>query len=72
MKISRALISVSDKKGIASFARELERQGQVYFLHNRVQSIERVREKIVDLVPNARVEIALLPAGKRGLQLLRP
>ncbi len=38
--------------------RELERQGQVYFLHNRVHTIERVREKIVDLVPNARVEIA--------------
>ena len=38
--------------------RELERQGQVYFLHNRVQSIERVREKIVDLVPGAQVEIA--------------
>ena len=38
--------------------RELERQGQVYFLHNRVQSIERVRERIVDLVPGAQVEIA--------------
>ena len=37
--------------------RELERQGQVYFLHNRVQSIDRVREKVVDLVPGARVEI---------------
>jgi transcription-repair coupling factor (superfamily II helicase) len=37
--------------------RELERQGQVYFLHNRVGSIERMREKIVDLVPNARVDI---------------
>jgi len=37
--------------------RELERQGQVYFLHNRVMTIERVREKIVDLVPNARVEV---------------
>jgi len=37
--------------------RELERQGQVYFLHNRVQTIDRVREKIVDLVPQARVEI---------------
>src|SRR5438093_3906911 len=37
--------------------RELERQGQVYFLHNRVQTIERVREKIVDLLPEARVEI---------------
>ena len=37
--------------------RELERQGQIYFLHNRVQTIERVRDKIVDLVPQARVEI---------------
>src|SRR5204862_797983 len=37
--------------------RELERQGQVYFLHNRVMSIERVREKIVDLIPGAQVEI---------------
>jgi transcription-repair coupling factor (superfamily II helicase) len=37
--------------------RELERQGQVFFLHNRVQSIERMRDKIADLVPEARVEI---------------
>jgi transcription-repair coupling factor (superfamily II helicase) len=37
--------------------RELERQGQVFFLHNRVQTIERMREKIVDLCPQARVEI---------------
>ncbi len=43
--------------------RELERQGQIYFLHNRVQSIERVRDKIVDLVPGARVEIAPIVLG---------
>ncbi|MEP6822389.1 MAG: transcription-repair coupling factor, partial [Chthoniobacterales bacterium] len=36
--------------------RELERQGQVYFLHNRVQSIEKVRERIAELCPQARVE----------------
>ena len=36
--------------------RELERQGQVYFLHNRVQSIEKVRDRIVELCPHARVE----------------
>ncbi len=36
--------------------RELERQGQVYFLHNRVQSIEKVRDRIVELCPQARVE----------------
>jgi len=37
--------------------RELERQGQVFFLHNRVQSIQRVRDRIADLVPEARVDI---------------
>ncbi len=37
--------------------RELTRQGQIYFLHNRVQSIEKMRDRIVDLVPEARVEI---------------
>jgi transcription-repair coupling factor (superfamily II helicase) len=36
--------------------RELERQGQVFFLHNRVQSIEKVRDRIAELCPNARVE----------------
>jgi len=36
--------------------RELERQGQVYFLHNRVLSIQRVRDRIAELCPEARVE----------------
>ncbi|PYI92339.1 MAG: transcription-repair coupling factor [Verrucomicrobia bacterium] len=36
--------------------RELERQGQVFFLHNRVQSIEKVRDRIAELCPTARVE----------------
>jgi transcription-repair coupling factor (superfamily II helicase) len=36
--------------------REMERQGQVFFLHNRVQSIEKVRDRIAELCPGARVE----------------
>jgi len=36
--------------------REIERQGQVYFLHNRVMSIQRVRDRIAELCPDARVE----------------
>jgi transcription-repair coupling factor (superfamily II helicase) len=36
--------------------RELERQGQVFFLHNRVLSIEKVRDRIAELCPQARVE----------------
>jgi transcription-repair coupling factor (superfamily II helicase) len=35
--------------------RELDRNGQVYFLHNRIDSIERVRERIQSLVPKARI-----------------
>jgi transcription-repair coupling factor (superfamily II helicase) len=37
--------------------RELARQGQVFFLHNRVQSIGKVRERIQKLCPEARVVI---------------
>ena len=37
--------------------RELQRQGQVYFLHNRVESIERVAGRIRMLCPGARVGI---------------
>ena len=37
--------------------RELERQGQVYFLHNRVQSIQKVRDRIAELCPGAHVDI---------------
>ena len=52
------VVSAYDERIIrAAIARELERQGQVFFLHNRVASIERVRDRIVDLCPQARVEI---------------
>jgi transcription-repair coupling factor (superfamily II helicase) len=34
--------------------RELARQGQVYFVHNRVQSIERVHERLQTLMPGVR------------------
>ena len=37
--------------------RELARQGQVYFLHNRIHSIEHIRARIRALCPKARVEI---------------
>ena len=37
--------------------RELSRQGQVYFLHNRVQTIQRTALRIKELCPGARVEI---------------
>ncbi|MGH8721999.1 MAG: DEAD/DEAH box helicase, partial [Burkholderiales bacterium] len=38
--------------------RELDRGGQVFFVHNRVQSIGGIAERVTSLVPNARVAIA--------------
>ncbi len=40
-----------------AIARELERGGQVYFVHNRVHSIEMIAGKLRDLVPEARLGI---------------
>ena len=37
--------------------RELDRQGQVYFLHNRVETIEKVRARIAQLCPRAEVDL---------------
>jgi transcription-repair coupling factor (superfamily II helicase) len=52
------VVSAYDERLIrAAIDRELERQGQVFFLHNRVASIERMRDRIVDLCPSAKVEI---------------
>ena len=38
--------------------REIERNGQVFFVHNRVQSINFVAEKVQMLVPEARLAVA--------------
>ena len=52
------VVSAYDERIIrAAIDRELERQGQVFFLHNRVATIERARDRIVHLCAQARVEI---------------
>ncbi|MBA7561593.1 Transcription-repair-coupling factor [subsurface metagenome] len=38
--------------------RELERNGQVFFVHNRVQSIAYIASKLQSLVPEAKIAIA--------------
>ena len=38
--------------------RELLREGQVFFVHNRVQDIEVVTERLRELVPEARIAVA--------------
>jgi transcription-repair coupling factor (superfamily II helicase) len=40
-----------------AITRELERGGQVYFVHNRVHNIEMISEKVRDIAPEARVSV---------------
>lgn len=48
--------------------RELTRGGQVYFLYNRVESIERMAEQISMLVPDANVAFAHGQMSERELE----
>ncbi|MCA9522355.1 MAG: transcription-repair coupling factor, partial [Myxococcales bacterium] len=47
---------------------ELRRGGQVYFVHNRVQDIEKVSDKLAELVPEARLVIAHGQLGEGELE----
>jgi transcription-repair coupling factor (superfamily II helicase) len=48
-----------DERAVAeSLRRELLREGQVFFVHNRVQDIDFVAARLRELVPEARIAIA--------------
>ncbi len=48
--------------------RELKRGGQVYFLHNEVDTIERMRERLAKLLPEARIAVAHGQMRERELE----
>ncbi|OYY95995.1 MAG: transcription-repair coupling factor [Hydrogenophilales bacterium 28-61-23] len=48
--------------------RELKRGGQIFFLHNEVETILAMREKLVKLLPEARIEIAHGQMPERELE----
>ncbi|HXT87971.1 MAG TPA: transcription-repair coupling factor, partial [Trebonia sp.] len=52
-------VGAYDEKQIgAAIRRELLRDGQVFFVHNRVQSIRKVASRLSELVPEARIQVA--------------
>jgi transcription-repair coupling factor (superfamily II helicase) len=52
-------VGAYDERQIAAaIRRELLREGQVFFVHNRVESIEKAAARVRDLVPEARVAVA--------------
>ena len=52
-------VGVKDPRQIqAAIHRELLRDGQVFYLHNRVESIDEVAGRLAKLVPEARIAVA--------------
>jgi transcription-repair coupling factor (superfamily II helicase) len=55
----RTFIKEYNKELIASaIRRELARQGQIYFVHNRVKDIEQTAGKLQKLMPEAKIAVA--------------
>jgi len=51
------VISANKNRIKQAIARELAREGQIFFVHNRVQSIDKVAKEVQALAPTARVII---------------
>ena len=48
----------SEKQVAAAIRRELIREGQVFFVHNRVETIDKCAADLAELVPEARIAVA--------------
>jgi transcription-repair coupling factor (superfamily II helicase) len=55
MAIQTVVATWDDKLIQSALEQELERGGQVYFVHNRVESIWEIAAKLQELVPKARI-----------------
>ncbi len=58
LPVLTAVTAYDDRQVAAAIRRELLRDGQVFFVHNRVKSIERVATRLRALVPEARITTA--------------
>ncbi len=65
----QTVVAKFDEKIIRSAIEvELERGGQVYFVHNRVESIYEIASRIQELVPGARVAVGHGQMGEKELE----
>jgi len=65
----QTVVAKFDEKIVRSAVEvELERGGQVYFVHNRVESIYEIASRIQELVPSARVVVGHGQMGETELE----
>jgi len=57
-----------DRQVTAAIHRELLRDGQVFYVHNRVETIQRTARRLRELVPDARIAVAHGQMGEDALE----
>src|SRR5450830_947063 len=57
-----------EKQVVAAVRRELLREGQVFYVHNKVSSIGRAAARLAELVPEARIAVAHGQMGEHQLE----
>src|SRR5246500_5635814 len=68
MAIQTVVASWDDKLIQSAIEQELERGGQIYFVHNRVESIWEIAAKLQELVPKARIIVGHGQMGEAELE----
>ena len=58
LPVQSYVVESSDAMMRGAIERELSRGGQIYFIYNRVESIDRMREHLLQIVPQARIASA--------------
>ena len=58
----------SESQVAAAIKRELIREGQVFFVHNRVETINQIAQRLQELVPQARIAVAHGRLGESELE----
>jgi transcription-repair coupling factor (superfamily II helicase) len=68
MAIQTVVAKFDEKIVRSAIEVELERGGQVYFVHNRVETIYEIASRIQELVPGARVVVGHGQMGEKDLE----
>jgi len=66
--IKTQIIHFDEQQIEEAVLRELNRNGQVFFVHNRVQTIDQVAQRLRDILPQARIAVAHGQMEERRLE----
>jgi len=66
--VSTEVLEFDKNKVRDAIKKELKRRGQVYYVHNRVESIEKIASKVAKLAPEARLMVGHGQMSLRGLE----